>query len=110
MGKTKHRKGHKEKLQRYKTNKKIEQDNFKKKMIENYQRMQQEALAAREAHTSTEEVSGPEINIDELNQVEDWESVDIQSVENSEINVEDVVVEDVVVENVENIKNDNDNK
>lgn len=73
MPKSKNRKGHAEKLARYKANKKKEQDLFKKKLMDNYIKMQQEALAAKESHTSTQEVSGPDINIDELNDIEPWE-------------------------------------
>lgn len=71
MGTTKHRKDHKKKLAQYKDSKKKEQELFKKKMIDNYIKMQQEKLASQEAHTSTEEVSGPEINLDDLNMVQE---------------------------------------
>ena len=66
MPKSKNRKNHQEQLNKYKSNKKKEQELFKKKMIDNYMKMQQENLANRESHSSVEEVSGPEINIDEL--------------------------------------------
>jgi hypothetical protein len=79
MPKSKHRKSHQSKLEQYKTNKKIEQDAFKKKMIDNYMKLQQEALANREEHTSTEEVIGPDINIDELNMIDEWEPVAMES-------------------------------
>lgn len=71
MGKSKHRKGHKEKLNQYKATKKKEQELFKKKTLDNYIKMQQEKLAKQESHTSTEEVLGPDINLDDLNKVED---------------------------------------
>ena len=71
MGKTKHRPKHKEKLNQYKDTKKKEQELFKKKMLDNYIKMQQEKLASQESHTSTEEVLGPDINLDDLNKVED---------------------------------------
>lgn len=74
MPKSKHRKKHQEKLNDYKATKKKEQESFKKKMIDNYIKMQQENLANQESHTSTEEVAGPEINIDDLNQVEGLDS------------------------------------
>lgn len=66
---------HNERLAKYKANKKKEQDLFKKKMIDNYMKMQQQAVADKESHTSTQEVSGPDINIDDLNQIEDWEPI-----------------------------------
>jgi hypothetical protein len=97
MGTTKHRKGHKEKLAQYKATKKREQELFKKKMLDNYIKMQQENLANQEAHTSTEEVSGPEINLDDLNIVEDiMPSID----------VEDNIID---VEPIIEITNDNNN-
>jgi len=61
--------------------------------MEDYIKMQQDILANAEAHTSTEEVIGPDINVDELN--EDWNSVDL--------NVENVV-------EPEPDQNDNNNK
>lgn len=67
MAKSKHRANHKEKLNNYKANKKKEQELFKKKMIEQYTNMQREMLQNQEDHSSVEEVSGPQINIDELN-------------------------------------------
>jgi len=85
MPKSKHRKNHSQKLSDYKANKKKEQELLKKKLIDNYIKMQQEALANQQAHTSTEEVSGPEINIDELS------SVDVPQFES--INLEDAVIE-----------------
>ena len=71
MPKSKHRKNHQTRLDDYKSTKKKEQELFKKKMLDNYIKMQQEKLANQESHTSTEEVSGPEINVDDLNMVED---------------------------------------
>ena len=73
MPKSKHRKSHLAKLNLYKSNKKKEQELFKKKMIDNYTKMQQELLANQEAHTSTEEVVGPDINLDDL-KIDDWNS------------------------------------
>jgi hypothetical protein len=69
MPKSKNTKDHKNRLAKYKANKKIEQETFKKKMIDNYMKTQQAALAAEEAHTSTEEVIGPDIDIDGLNEI-----------------------------------------
>lgn len=102
MGVSKHRKGHKEKLASYKASKKKEQESFKKKMIDNYIKMQQENLANKEEHTSTQETVGPEIDINELNEV-----VDLQS------NVEfiDAIDVDVDIDNSINIiENDNNNQ
>ena len=80
MGKSKHRKDHKKKLQKYKANKKIEQEALKKKLMEQYMQMQKDSLASRESHTSTEEVHGPEIDIEELNKVEELQSnVDVDA-------------------------------
>jgi len=93
MPKSKHRKSHSIKLSKYKVDKKKEQEVLKKKMIDNYIKMQQEILANKEEHTSTEEVAGPDININELNEIVDWEpgvevveSVDVDT--NIDFNVE----------------------
>ena len=107
MPKSKHRKSHKIKLAKYKSNKKIEQDLLKKKMIENYLKMQQESLANQQEHTSTEEVFGPEINIDDLNMVEDmieeFEPIEILS------NIEDIdSITGITEDNLET--NDNNNQ
>ena len=96
MGTTKHRKDHKKKLAQYKDAKKKEQELFKKKMIDNYIKMQQEKLANQEAHTSTEEVSGPEINLDDLNMVEDLMP---------QVEVENIIDVEPIIE----IANDNNN-
>ena len=71
MAESKHRKNHKKKLADYKAKAKREQDAFKKKMIDHYTKMQQESIANQESHTSTQDVSGPEINIEELNMIDD---------------------------------------
>ena len=93
MPKSKHRESHSIKLSKYKVDKKKEQEVLKKKMIDNYIKMQQEILANKEEHTSTEEVAGPDININELNEIVDWEpgvevveSVDVDT--NIDFNVE----------------------
>lgn len=99
MPKSKHRKKHQERLSQYKANKKREQELFKKKMIDNYMKMQQEVIANQEAHTSTEEVSGPEINLDELNKV-DVNLDDIQPVN----------LEETIIETPELVENDNNNQ
>ena len=94
MPKSKHRKKHQERLNSYKSTKKKEQEVLKKKMIDNYIKMQQEILANKEEHTSTEEVAGPDININELNEIVDWEpgveveSVDVDIDTNIDFNVE----------------------
>ena len=97
MPKSKNTKDHKKRLAKYKANKKIEQDSFKKKLIDNYMKMQQDALAQSEAHTSTEDVEGPSIDIDELNQIEDWESTDDLPTDLPD----DLFMDDVVIENIE---------
>lgn len=68
MPKSRNKKSHKTRLANYKTNKKKEQDSFKKKMIEQYMKMQQQAVADKESHSSTEEVSGLDIDVDSLNE------------------------------------------
>jgi hypothetical protein len=88
MGVSKHRKGHKAKLADYKARTKRDQDAFKKKMIDHYTQMQQQAIANQQSHTSTEEVSGPDIDIDDLNMVEDLSPVvDVDNLE-TDINVD----------------------
>ena len=111
MPKSKNRKTHKAKLAKYKSNKKKEQESFKKKMIENYIKMQQQAVADKEAHTSTEEVSGPEINVHELNQIEDWEPktetvIEAESV--IDVDVEPIIEPTLSIENI--VTDDNNNK
>jgi hypothetical protein len=103
MAKSKHRKDHNLKLDKYKKNKKIEQELLKKKLQEQYMKMQQEELKNREAHTSTEEVSLPDIDVDGL--IEDFETVDVS---NSNILIEDVEFSEV--NNNNNNTNDNNNK
>ena len=96
MPKSKHRKNHQSRLNDYKSTKKKEQELFKKKMIDNYIKMQQEKLANQEAHTSTEEVSGPDINLDDLNMVEDLMP---------QVEVENIIDVEPIIE----IANDNNN-
>lgn len=88
MPKSKHRKDHKQRLNRYKADKKMEQEALKKKLMDEYIRMQQRALQEQEQHTSTEEVVVPQIDVDELNVVD--ESINEPDFE--EINIEDSVV------------------
>ena len=57
--------------------------------------MQQDALANQEEHTSTQEVVGPDINIDDLNIMDD------QYVEQPIIDVEPIEVELIDVEPIE---------
>jgi hypothetical protein len=80
MPKSKTNKSHKDRLAKYKANKKKEQELFKKKMIDNYIKIQEQAYAEQEAHTSTEAVTGPEIDIDSLNSidVDDLNFVDVE--------------------------------
>jgi hypothetical protein len=110
MPKSKNRKGHKEKLAKYKINLKNTEAARKKKLIEEYIKMQQELMASKEAHTSTEEVVGPDVNVDEL--VEDWDSVDLSNIEIplENISLSDIsLTEDQIIEtNTES--NDNNNK
>lgn len=77
MGVSKHRKNHKQKLNAYKANKKQEQATFKKKLMENYIKMQQESMQNKEEHTSVQEIVGPEINVDDLNV--EWDSADLET-------------------------------
>ena len=56
-------------------------------MIDNYIKMQQENLANKESHSSVEEVSGPEVNIDELSSVEELNSVEELTTISDEIDV-----------------------
>jgi hypothetical protein len=104
MPKSKNTKDHKKRLAKYKANKKIEQDSFKKKLIDNYMKMQQDALAQSEAHTSTEDVEGPSIDIDELNQIEDWESTDDIPEVPVDLFMDDVVIENIEIENPDKIE------
>jgi hypothetical protein len=93
MGKSKNRANHKAKLATYKANKKKEQELFKKKMIDQYMKMQQENLANQEAHTSVEEVSGPEINLDELdsnNTINEFETINLKGMKVE--NISDAII------------------
>ena len=103
MPKSRNSKSHKERLNSYKENKKKEQDVFKKKMMEHYMKMQQESIANKDAHTSTEDVVGPEINIDELNEIDGSEP----SVEET-VTLDEPII-DIDVETTE-IYDDNDNQ
>lgn len=101
MPKSKNGRNHKQRLAKYKANKKKEQELFKKKLMENYIKMQQESLAAKEAHTSTQEVSGPEINVDDLNEIEPWEN-----------NEQNITLEEESIVDIQHepVYDDNDNK
>lgn len=99
MPKSKHRKSHQKKLNNYKETKKREQEALKKKLMDEYIKMQQQALEEQQAHTSTEEVLGPEIDIDELSAVDGVVADDTIAVDTDlelpdfeEINIEDSVV------------------
>lgn len=106
MPKSKNRKGHQEKLNFYKANKKREQELFKKKMIEQYTNMQKEMLENQEAHSSVEEVAGPEINVDELNgeliKEFEFEPINLEEVENVEFS-DAVIIEEKIEEKPEEI-------
>lgn len=87
MPKSTHRKSHKKKLNEYKATAKREQESFRKKMMDHYMKMQQDALANQESHTSTEDVSGPEIDIEGLNSMEELNTIiDVETI-NDELNV-----------------------
>ena len=91
MPKSKNSKSHKDRLAKYKMRKKKEQEILKKKMIDEYMKIQQDAIANKETHTSTQEVSGPEINIDELNKVNELEPINIEGFSNDlEIDVDEL--------------------
>jgi len=77
-------KNHKKRLSNFKATKKREQEALKKEMIDKYVKMQKENLEKQQEHTSIQEVQGPEINIDDLNQVENQ--------------IEGTIVEDVDIE------------
>jgi len=86
MPKSTHRKSHKKKLNEYKATTKREQESFRKKMMDHYMKMQQNALASQEEHVSTEDVSGPDIDIEELNLTEELNPIiDIKTI-NEELN------------------------
>lgn len=106
MPKSKHRKLHKSKLNVYKANKKQEQEVLKKKLMENYIKMQQDALQAQDSHSSIEEVSGVDVDVSELN--EDWDQID----SDIEISDTDPIDISIVTDNVEldlNTKTDDNN-
>lgn len=111
MPKSKHRKEHKSKLTVYKANKKQEQEALKKKLMENYIKMQQDALQAQDAHSSIEEVSGVDVDVSELN--EDWNQMDQMdgNIETTDISVDPIDIS-IVTDNVEldlNTKTDDNN-
>ena len=111
MPKSKHRKLHNSKLTVYKANKKQEQEALKKKLMENYIKMQQDALQAQDAHSSIEEVSGVDVDVSELN--EDWNQMDQMdgNIETTDISVDPIDIS-IVTDNVEldlNTKTDDNN-
>ena len=72
MPKSKTNKSHKARVSAYKANNKKNQEILKKKMMEDYIKMQTEIMASQ-AHTSTEDdVIYPEIDIDDLNMESDF--------------------------------------
>lgn len=107
MPKSKHRKEHKKKLNVFKENNKKQQEVLKKNLMDNYIKLQQDLLQAKESHKSTEEVSGIDVDVTDLN--DDWNSM------NGDIEIEPVIdAESIQIEsnnetiNTEN--NDNNNK
>ena len=75
MPKSKNNKDHKKRLAKYKETKQKTMEVLKKKMIDEYIKMQQHKLSEQETHTSTEEISSeievgaedsavPEIDVD----------------------------------------------
>lgn len=85
-------------------------------MMDLYLKAQQEMMQNQEMHTSTEEVAGPSIDVDALN--EDWDDMDVNPViedvevvsdeTKTDINIEDV---EIVVDNTINVdENANNNQ
>lgn len=93
MAISKSKRTHKQRVAKYKASLKKNQELLKKRMINNYIKLQQEMMASQEDHTSTHEVNGPEINIDELNILDSDVSFDNLDVD---INVDesDLITED----------------
>jgi len=88
MPKSKNNKTHKARLASYNANKKKQQEILKKKMMDEYLRLQQDKMK-EQAHTSTEDVTGPEINIDELNNYDESPDIDFNNISvESEIDLE----------------------
>lgn len=77
MAISKSKRTHKERAAKYKENMKKQQQILKKKLIDNYIKMQQDMMASQEEHTSTHEVNGPDINIDDLNNLDISEISDV---------------------------------
>lgn len=100
MAKSRHRKGHKEKVAKFKTKIKKDQELLKKRLLDNYINQQKEMLAKQEDHTSTQEVTGPEIDIQGLNEMPEI-NLDESIIEGEAVNVSEL--------NVEN-EDDNNNK
>jgi len=110
MPKSKHRKNHQDRLNKYKADKKKEKEVFKKKMIDNYIKMQQENLANKEEHTSVEEVVGPDINIDDLNVITDWDStLEVEPLE-SIVDIDPVYIPSLDYQPTNIATNDNNNQ
>lgn len=98
MPKSKHRANHKTKVNKFKTKMKKDQELLKKRLLDNYINQQKQMLANQEDHTSTQEVTGPEIDIQSLNEM-------------PEINLDDSVIEGeaVNVGEINNLKEDDNN-
>ena len=104
MAKSKHRKNHKEKLNKFKEKRKIEQEVFKKKMIDHYIKMQQQSLASKEDHTSTQIADDVDIDIDELTNVENVE-FESTTVDNDFLIETDISLDIENLDNVEDLGN-----
>ena len=103
MPKSKNNKTHKSRLASYNANKKKQQELLKKKMMEDYIKLQREIMT-EQAHTSTEDVIDSEINIDDLNNFDDISLIDIDNlVEIPEID-DTKEVETVYVDSVDTNK------
>ena len=80
-----------------KVNKKKEQELLKKKMIDNYMKMQQDLMSEQEDHTSIQDVVGPDINIDDLNLIDDL-NIDepVVTIDEPVVTIEDVKVSNLI--------------
>lgn len=93
MAKSKSKRTHKERVAKFKARLKKNQELLKKKMIDNYIKLQQDMMAAQEQHTSTQEVNGPDVDIDELNVLDAEDTSEIVDVD---INMDesDLIIEE----------------
>lgn len=99
MPKSKNRKAHSQKVLVYKANNKKTQELLKKKMMDDYIKLQQE-LMSQNVHTSTEDVIDSDIDIDGLNFDNIDETIDINL---NEFNTDNTTEElNIDVETTEN--------